>query len=104
MNTKVENLRNKNQFVITTAKPFTLTFQSYESTIAHINEGGGLRLFKDFDYSRTTMKHLYIFLEESLPLLNQETREHIKQTLQSNNKRKALQELINKKKIAYELN
>jgi len=56
----VRQLINKNQFVITTR---TATyFQSYNSVVCKIQ--GGVTLSSNWDYSKTTMKHLYIFLRE----------------------------------------
>lgn len=37
-------------------------FQSYESLIAEVEIGGSVVLGRDWDYSRTTMKHLNTFL------------------------------------------
>ena len=60
---KVQQFYNKNQFIIDTEKE--ITFQSYDSTIATINKKTGVLTFgKDWDYSHTTRKHLYLFLQE----------------------------------------
>lgn len=55
---------NKNQFIIRSNGE--ITFQSYDSTIAILSrEGGGtLTLGKNWDYSKTTLKHLYLFFNE----------------------------------------
>ena len=59
-----------NQFVITNYDDFnnTVTFQSYNSTIAIVdfNKQGAERLTlgRHWDYSRTTSKYLYQFLRE----------------------------------------
>lgn len=59
----VQQFYNKNQFIINTEKE--ITFQSYDSTIATINKKTGvLTLDKDWDYSHTTLKHLYLFLND----------------------------------------
>lgn len=71
---KVENLINArgnrvaNQFVITDydreKNVRTIVFQSYESICAEINikgENVSITLGRDYDYSRTTAKHLYNF-------------------------------------------
>lgn len=58
----VQQFHNKNQFVIYGHK--TATFQSYESTICLFDEENEITLYKDWDYSNTTRKHLYMFLEE----------------------------------------
>ena len=97
---KVEQFYNKNQFLIKGDNG--TTFQSYESTIANINKDGILKLFADWDYSHTTSKHLYLFLNDYLYLLNYETRCEIYDALNSSNKRKAIQKLIDKKIIKCE--
>lgn len=59
----VQQFYNKNQFIINTEKE--ITFQSYDSTIATINKKAGvLTLGRDWDYSHTTLKHLYLFLND----------------------------------------
>lgn len=50
-----------NQFVIKTEN--AIYFQSYQSVIAKI-ENGELTLSLNWDYSKTTSKHLYIFLQD----------------------------------------
>jgi len=58
---RCEQLENKNQFVIYDDK--ATYFQSYESVCACVNrKNQKLTLFKDWDYSNTTRKHLYIFI------------------------------------------
>lgn len=65
-NYNVSNLINDNgnaaanQFVIKTPK--ATYFQSYYSVVAKIDKKGNLILSKDWDYSNTTLKHLYMFL------------------------------------------
>ena len=51
-----------NQFVIYD-NDGNCTFQSYRSTIATI-KGDKVELYRDWDYSNTTRKHLYIFLRD----------------------------------------
>ena len=51
-----------NQFVIKTAK--AVYFQSYNSVICKL-DGINIVLSANWDYSRTTAKHLYIFLREN---------------------------------------
>lgn len=97
---KVEQFYNKNQFLIKGDNG--TIFQSYESTIANINKDGILKLFADWDYSHTTIKHLYLFLNDYSYLLNYETRCEVNDALNSSNKRKAIQKLIDKKLIKYE--
>lgn len=67
---KVNNLVNAhgravvNQFVIEDGNNFY--FQSYDSLVAK-REGRVFTLGRDFDYSRTTSKHLHTFMEEYAP-------------------------------------
>ena len=59
---KVEQLENKNQFIIKAEKH--IYFQSYDSLIAvYDREKSVLILGRDWNYSKTTMKHLYIFID-----------------------------------------
>lgn len=60
---KVTQLENKNQFVIVDKD--RIYFQSYESMIAKINrEDKKITLYPDYDYSKTTLKHLNLFLNQ----------------------------------------
>lgn len=62
---KVEQFKVKNQFIIRDEDK--VFFQSYNSTIAKIEKIGLSReitLGADWDYSTTTSKYLYMFLEE----------------------------------------
>ncbi len=90
---KIEQFYNKNQFLIKDKK--NLYFQSYDSLIAKYNkETGKLTLFKDWDYSNTTRKHLYLFIFDyvqgdiSNPIYY------------AKNKRRAILDLMKQKKIA----
>lgn len=59
---KVHNFYNKNQFIIHT--PNAIIFQSYRSIIAIILNG---ELYIDnyyINYSKTTSKHLYLFIRD----------------------------------------
>lgn len=59
---KVEQFEVKNQFVLENDEQ--LIFQSYDSIIAVYNkESHEITLGKDWDYSRTTSKYLYEFLD-----------------------------------------
>ena len=99
---KVRQLENKNQFVMGNDK--ITIFQSYDSIIAIVDKDNKtLTLGCDWDYSRTTLKHLYIFIEEEvLFYMTTELKEEIRQALNSANKRQAIQKLIDNKKINYE--
>ena len=63
---KVEQLVNKNQFVIFTNNG--IYFQSYNSVIAKYH-CGKLQVSEKWDYSNTTRKHFYIFLEDYTRLI-----------------------------------
>lgn len=95
---KVQQFYNKNQFII--RGEGKVVFQSYKSTIAEI-EGGKLKLHSDFDYSKTTQKHLYLFLNDFWGILDYETRRILNDFEYSKNKRAFLQKLIDEKKIEY---
>lgn len=95
---KVEQFYNKNQFRI--YGDGKNIFQSYNSTIAII-ENNQLTLGRDWDYSRTTLKHLYYFLNDYMYGLNWELRETIQEALRSNNTKKAIQKLIDNNIIKY---
>ena len=51
-----------NQFVIRTKK--ATYFQSYRSVVCKL-DGISIVLSTDWEYSKTTMKHLYIFLRQN---------------------------------------
>lgn len=90
---KVEQLENKNQFLIRANNK--IVFQSYDSIIAiYDKEKRTLKLGKYWDYSNTTRKHLYIFLYRFCCGVD-----GVYEAINSTNKRKAIQELINKKII-----
>lgn len=59
---KVRQFYNKNQFIIIDNKKDEVWFQSYESTIAKVDNENKLTLFENWDYSNTTRKHLYLFI------------------------------------------
>ena len=59
---RIQNFEHKNQFVITDRG--NIFFQSYKSLIAKIDRDNKVTLYKDWGYSKTTMKHLYSFLRE----------------------------------------
>ena len=89
----IKQFKSKNQFVI--EEKGKTTFQSYDSTIA-ILEVGELTFGEDWQYSRTTLKYLYLFLKEYT------YRNDIELALESKNKKKALQDLIDNGIIHYD--
>lgn len=106
---KVTQFYNKNQFDIRNNGERWL--QSYDSIVAKIDKDGQLCLGYDWDYSRTTLKHLYLWLKEQYEyanycdrltpqhLINQ--RQGVLAALRASNKRKAFQALIDAKIIHY---
>lgn len=99
---KVKQLENKNQFLMEDEKQ--VIFQSYNSVIAIFNKKTrDLTLGCDWDYSRTTLKHLYIFLKDVIYYdLKLEQKTRIKEALESKNTKKAIQKLIDNNIIQYE--
>ena len=97
---KVRQFYNKNQFIITGENK--TIFQSYDSTIAEINGDRKLKLFADWDYSHTTLKHLYLFINDFGYLLTRDLRDSLWGLSETKNKRQYIQNLIDKKIIKYE--
>ena len=68
---KVSNLYNKNQFIIeiTSLNKEYLIFQSYKSEIAIYSREKRTLYVNEYyiNYSKTTSKHLYIFINEYTP-------------------------------------
>lgn len=94
---KVKNFYNKNQFVIEEEK--RIIFQSYESIIAIYESRSQLLILgRDWDYSRTTAKHLYLFINDYI--CNKEIEEVNNRT----NKREYIQKLIDNGVIKYDKN
>lgn len=89
---KVRQLENKNQFVIETNEG--VYFQSYESLCAKVSSEG-LTLGYCWDYSHTTLKHLYIFLYQYYYKVYREIEG-------SKNKRAMLQKMIDEGIINYD--
>lgn len=98
---RVEQLEHANQFVI--LGDGETIFQSYNSVVAiwDFNEHT-LTLGKDFDYSNTTLKHLYLFISRYVwnvrGVAVDEIIEH------APNKKQALIKLIKKGIIDYDYN
>lgn len=97
---KVEQLENKNQFIIL-GNNGEIEFQSYSSRIAKINKNGSLELSSRWDYSRTTLKHLYIFLDRYFYNMDDFIQKELKSILYGNcsNKKASIQKLIDNNKI-----
>ena len=96
---KIKQLENKNQFIIF-GDNGEIEFQSYDSIIAKISKTGVLEFSARWDYSKTTLKHLYIFLEKYLYSLDNFIQNDIKEILfYSKNKKRDIQKLIDSEKI-----
>lgn len=63
-NLKVKNFYHLNQFIIENEN--YVYFQSYQSLIACYDWNNHLILWIDWDYSKTTLKHLYQFINEKV--------------------------------------
>ena len=96
---KVENFYNKNQFIIR-GEGKTI-FQSYQSEIAEISKDGKLTLGIDWDYSITTLRHLYLFLNDYIGSLNNEIQKYVRELSTKRNKKLYIQKLINNDIIKY---
>lgn len=96
---KVEQFHHANQFILKTMTGDKIIFQSYDSIIAVVEDDLDhpykLTLGRDWDYSNTTLRHLYLFLE-------QWGNSEVRQALYSSNKKKAIQRLIDKGAITYD--
>ena len=100
---KVEQFYNKNQFIIESDN--LIEFQSYKSLVASINKKTGiLTLGIDWDYSNTTMRHLYLFIDDYKHYLKKDICELFIFLYREKNKRKYMQTLIDNKKIKYDEN
>lgn len=62
---KITQLENKNQFVLATATMKYYIFVSYETPIAIIDYKNNMLIINGdmWDYSKTTLKHFYLFVE-----------------------------------------
>lgn len=58
----------------------------------------------DWDYSNTTMKHLYLFIDDYRHYLKKDICELFISLYREKNKRKYIQKLIDNKKIEYDEN
>ena len=88
---KVKQFYNKNQFLIE-MRNGDLYLQSYESIVAYWDDTHEwLILGTDWNYSRTTLKHLYLFIETLKHKLNEKTYNEI---MTSNNKKQTIHKLL----------
>ena len=101
---KVCQFMNKNQFEIRDNNKLYL--QSYDSLVVEITNPFALNskivLGRDWDYSTTTSKHVYAFIDE-YAYGDDTDGNHIRIELRnSNNKRKYIQKLIDNNIIKYD--
>lgn len=92
---KVKQFYNKNQFIFDSGD--IIEFQSYDSTIAHYNKWDNtFVLGRDWNYSNTTRKHLYLFINEFVDI------QELYFLDEQKNKREYIQKLIDKKIIKFD--
>lgn len=85
---KVKKFLHDNQFIIDDDKFYYL--QSYNSIVARVEKHyNNITLGVDWDYSKTTLKHLYAFLEEYanyyIPYNETNKRRYIQKEINNNN-------------------
>lgn len=92
----------KNQNVI--CENGTYTFFSYGSQIAKITnqKNNNLKFTNLWNYSQTTLKYLYLFLNQYKNNLSNNIYTKVLDALDSNNKKASLQKLINNKIVNLE--
>lgn len=73
----VEQLANKNQFIIHYENG--LAFQSYRSLIAVLSGDTLLINWNKWDYSKTTLKHLKMFVNEYTPYTYENRQQFLKE-------------------------
>lgn len=96
---KVQKFYNNNQFIIL-GENGSVTFQSYDSIIAKIDKNGTLFLGNKWNYSKTTLKHLYLFINNYFSLLGEFTQKLFGYEFNnSKNKKAYIQNLIDNEKI-----
>ena len=60
----VQNFKHINQYMI--FDDYYIYLQSYNSIVARLDtRNKELELYKDWNYSNTTLRHLYLFLQEN---------------------------------------
>lgn len=94
---KVSQFYNKNQFIIEDEESQKIYFQSYDSMIAIWDRNSQtLTLGHDWDYSKTTSKHLYLFIDDYCNIKDF--------NINSKTKRQDIQKLIDSGAIKYDDN
>lgn len=99
---KLRQFYVKNQFVI--EDDYKLTFQSYSSTIAiYERKQHLLTLGKNWNYSTTTSKYLYLFICDCTSVFDKGENCYIDYFLNNTENKKAyIQKLIDRKVINYD--
>ena len=95
---KARQFYNKNQFIIEEREKNILVFQSYDSEIIKI-ENGLVWFGRNWDYSKTTLKHLYLFLNEYCPSIWELIQDNYKISYKN-----TIQLLIDKDVLNYDYN
>ena len=96
---RVQQFYNKNQFIIFGGDAM-FTLQSYNSIVAKIDNKGTLILGNDWNYSKTTLKHLYLFINDYFSFLCDFTQKLFGYEFNnSQNKKAYIQKLIDNDKI-----
>lgn len=90
---RIEQFKNKNQFII--FGEGKVIFQSYDSVICIVDENGKIKFGRHWNYSHTTLKHLYLFLQAHYLRLWLEI-------ANSSNKKAAIQKMIDNGELAYD--
>lgn len=92
----VRQFYNKNHF--TREDESEIILQSYESDVARIDKKSNILEFGvDWDYSRTTLKNLYLFIADYVNIL--QNSKDISKTFTVSNKKEYLKKLLKSKKI-----
>ena len=95
---RVEQFYNKNQFLILGGDA-VVTLQSYNSIVANIDKKGNLNLGCNWNFSNTTLRHICLFLQDNIYLMDEYSKKLTEGILKSNNKKQYIQNLIDKEKI-----
>ena len=95
---RVEQFYNKNQFLILGGDAI-VTLQSYNSIVANIDKKGNLNLGCSWNFSNTTLRHICLFLQDNIYLMDEYSKKLTEGILKSNNKKQYIQNLIDKEKI-----
>lgn len=96
---KVEQFLNRNQFHLYGEGVDIL--QSYNSKVVEI-KNGKITLGRDWNYSTTTSKHVYAFIDEYAYGYDMDGNSIRIELRNSNNKRKYIQKLIDNNIIKYD--